>query len=353
MKLPIMRPLLPKSEAVLKYLHRIDTSRIYSNQGPLVREFESRLASHFKIKEDQVVVCTNATLALMGAISTSSAKTFEAPNFTFAASLLSLYHADKFGSVVDISAHDWEIFPGTRNSNSLQGILRVLPFGAPVTFEKFKDYASVVIDAAASFGATEISLAEMPLNTCVVYSFHATKVMGVGEGACVIFRDSEWARNFRSWINFGFNGSRESLNLGINAKMSEFTAAHSLAAFDEWNKEKSDWKSLQISARKVDRKFGITSIVGDYPGVNPYWIVQFDSSERTRKVEGILSADGIETRKWWGDGCHRMSAFQNLIQGEFRVTELVASTTLGLPLFRGMSDLDFSLVEESLNRALE
>jgi dTDP-4-amino-4,6-dideoxygalactose transaminase len=353
MKLSIMKPLLPSSESVTEYLRRIDASRIYSNQGPLVREFEFRLAAHLKIDEERVVVCTNATLALMGALSTSSAARFEAPNFTFAASLLSLHHSNKVGSIVDISLDDWEIFPPSRTTNPSEGILRVLPFGAPVNFEKFKEYQSIVIDAAASFGSSEISHDEMPINTCVVYSFHATKVLGVGEGACVVFGNSEWAREFRSWINFGFNGSRESLNLGINAKMSEFAAAHSLAALDEWAQEKRDWEKAQQSARRVDKKFNCTSIVGHYPGVNPYWIAQFESSEIARLVERILAEDGIESRKWWGGGCHKMSAFRDIINGTFEITELVASTTLGLPLFRGMSEADFSLIEHSLSRAFE
>ncbi len=45
--IPVMRPKLPPVEALLPYLREIDESRWYSNFGPLLRRFQSRLAEHF------------------------------------------------------------------------------------------------------------------------------------------------------------------------------------------------------------------------------------------------------------------------------------------------------------------
>lgn len=47
MSIPVARPRLPTTDEIAPYLRRIDASRWYSNGGPLVQEFEERLAQHF------------------------------------------------------------------------------------------------------------------------------------------------------------------------------------------------------------------------------------------------------------------------------------------------------------------
>jgi dTDP-4-amino-4,6-dideoxygalactose transaminase len=295
-------------------------------------------------------MCANATLGLMGAISTTNQKDYLAPAYTFPASLLALHHSDKRMKILDVSIDTWELdekLIGNLESD-LWGVLRVLPFGAPVDFEKFREFGSVVIDAAASFGSEPSSLSNIPENTSVVYSFHATKVLGMGEGACVVFGSSHQARNFRSWINFGFDRDRQSLTLGINAKMSEYTAAVGLAAFDVWEIEKSEWSSVHARARYIDESFGLASLPGKFGGVSPYWIVEFDEVVLANRAISRFNESEIGVRRWWGLGCHKMPAFKSLTRGEFPGTEQIANRTFGLPCFRDMTDEDFSQIREVL-----
>src|SRR4051794_31264292 len=60
---PVARPRLPTAEAIAPYLQRIDEARWYSNFGPLLTEFEARLAGRFRPRT-HVVTVTNATQAL-------------------------------------------------------------------------------------------------------------------------------------------------------------------------------------------------------------------------------------------------------------------------------------------------
>jgi dTDP-4-amino-4,6-dideoxygalactose transaminase len=350
MSIPIMKPRLPGIPRISHYLNKVQEAQIYSNQGPLVGELESRLSEHFEVSKAQVVMCTNATLGLMGAIFTTHPKDFLAPVYTFPASLLALHHSGKRMKILDVSMDTWEIdekLIGRLEADSW-GVLRVLPFGAPIDFDKFMNFGSVVIDAAASFGSEPSSLSKIPENTCVVYSFHATKVLGMGEGACVVFGSPSQAREFRSWINFGFNGDRQSLTLGINAKMSEYTAAVGLAAFDEWGEEKSEWSSVHARARSIDESFGLLSLPGKFGGVSPYWIVEFDEVRLASRAIARFNESEIGVRRWWDLGCHKMPAFKSLIRGEFPNTDQIANRTFGLPCFRDMSDEDFSQIRSVL-----
>jgi len=46
-RIPLMMPSLPTARELLPYLERIDAARWYSNFGPLVSEFEARIAASF------------------------------------------------------------------------------------------------------------------------------------------------------------------------------------------------------------------------------------------------------------------------------------------------------------------
>ena len=60
-EIPVLRPLLPTAERLLPYLSRIDASRCYTNWGPLVSEFEGRLARHFRVPRHGVVSASSGT----------------------------------------------------------------------------------------------------------------------------------------------------------------------------------------------------------------------------------------------------------------------------------------------------
>jgi dTDP-4-amino-4,6-dideoxygalactose transaminase len=229
----------------------------------------------------------------------------------------------------------------------------VLPFGAPFDPQRNQKYDYVIVDAAASIGSEELDLSAIKEGWAVVFSLHATKVLGLGEGGITVFGSKHFADEFRAWINFGFLGSRNSILTGINAKMSEISAAYGHAALDNWEREKEDWKRAQLSSIKIGEYFGINSVTANYSGVNPYWIADFKSPEKALKTQKILSAQGIETRNWWGLGCHKMPAFEKFAVGKkFELTDLIANQILGLPLYREMTTDDFEYISNTLSRAL-
>ena len=55
-----MKPKLPTVKMVEIYLKTLDTNKIYTNRGPLVRQLELRFADLLKVKE---VTCEDNNLA--------------------------------------------------------------------------------------------------------------------------------------------------------------------------------------------------------------------------------------------------------------------------------------------------
>ena len=346
-----MRPCLPKIEMVLSYLKQMDESRIYSNRGPLLRKLEERYAAFLNVDPERIVASANATLAIQGAAFLMPADVFRAPAFTFPASLSGVINAGKNLQLAEIEETNWRLKTSESNQNSSLGLVDVLPFGAAYEPQRNQDFDNVIIDAAASIGSEELDLSAMKQGWAIVFSLHATKVLGLGEGGITVFGSKQFADEFRAWINFGFLGSRTSILPGINAKMSEISAAYGHAALDNWAREKEDWNRIKLSSHKVGETFGINSITSNHIGVSPYWIADFKSPERALAVEKKLASHGVETRKWWDLGCHKMPAFAKFVGGEkFIATELIANRTLGLPCFREMTSNDFEYISEILSK---
>jgi dTDP-4-amino-4,6-dideoxygalactose transaminase len=353
-EIPVMRPMLPRSESVMPYLKQIDNNRWYSNEGPLVKQLEIRFAEKLGVNSANVVLSSSATLALQGACFLFAANTIQVPAYTFAASASSVLLAGKHLELSDIDPKSWMISVDHNLDMHSEGVMIVLPFGSPYRRSEIRDdYVQVVIDAAASLGANNDPLTSLPRNSVIVFSLHATKVFGVGEAGLSIFANRIDAENFRSWINFGFNGSRESLIVGTNAKMSEMTAAYGHAVLDQIDRETSDWAVARQMMNEIDYQLGIGSHVSRTDGISPYWIAEFDSQETRDRVSNHLQSSGIGTRKWWGDGLHRMKSFISDSVEKFPATDLVAGRTLGLPMFRDITSSDIDRVANEIQVVLD
>lgn len=351
--IPVMRPLLPRLEEVSPWLRRMDDARTYTNLGPLVRELEALHAARLRVPADQVVSVANATLGLVGAVSLTSVARWVAPNFTFPATGHAILQAGRDLTLHDIDPNTWQLDTAPLESHEELGIMPVLPFGAPLVMSDWDSFSHVVIDAAASLGAEPWELSKLPESWAVVFSLHATKVLPAGEGGLVVFGSSEQARKFRAWSNFGFAGTRLSSLVGTNAKMSESTAAYGLASLMNWESEKAEWISSLGRAKSISRDLGIASPVQRSGGAHPYWIVQFDSDSTRIRVAEFLQTHEVETRQWWPVPLHEMPAFEDASRPlPTPIADHAAATSLGLPMFRGLTPGEIDRIGGLISSAL-
>ena len=72
-----------------------------------------------------------------------------------------------------------------------------------------------------------------------VFSFHATKFINAFEGGAIVTNDAELAHTLGEMRNFGFRGDRGVAQLGINAKMSEASAAMGLRSIEYLDRTQS------------------------------------------------------------------------------------------------------------------
>lgn len=345
-----MRPRLPQAERIVGYLSEIDATATYANFGPLESRLRVRLARLVDCDPDCVVTFANATLALTGLVSISQLEVWEVPCFSFPAVPQAVLLGGKRLRIRDIAPDSLRIAPEAPRASI--GRIDVLPFGIGVPAAALGDDGpDRIIDAAASLGATNAPLRSLRPGDAVIFSLHATKVIGCGEGGFAVCGSPDRARRLRTWSNFGFDGSRESGVAGTNAKLSEYSAAVAHAALDTWPETAAQWQSAQSLVRGIGISRGLRTLEPHPPEVSPYWIVLFSGPEEAERIEKEFATKGVGTRRWWGRGLHRMPAFAAAAEQGYPVTEWVADRYLGLPVFPGISATDAEAIALALDQA--
>jgi len=355
----VLRPRLPSASELLPYLESIDQARWYSNDGPLVRCLEKELRRHFALSESGAVVATaNCTLGLTAVLlarGVPAGSLCLMPSWTFAATPHAARAAGLTPFFHDVDPDTWALDPDmvratlARTSARMGAILVVSPFGAPVDpkpWEELEDDTGVpvVLDAAAGFDTVQ------PSSIPSVVSLHATKVLGAGEGGFIITADSRLRERLAACCNFGFTFSREAVLPALNAKMSEYHAAVALASLAAWPENRLSHVGVAASYRRALVSTGISLQSGEDWASSTTNVV-LPRAARGRIAERLLES-GIETRAWWGDGCHVQAAFEDCPRLPLPVTEDLGRRVLGLPHFVDMREDQVDTVVDGLVEAL-
>ncbi len=349
---PVMKVEIPFGEGFERLLADIRSSGIYSNFGPQVRAFEAEFAQLVGADPECIVSASNATVGLQGAMLVLDLPKWTIQAWTFSATA----HAARGASVElafgDVELDSWVLDPESVSEGS--GAVLTAPFGASVAVDKkWNHVGGLVVDAAASVGSPPVIDWDFSPDWAVVYSLHATKILGIGEGGMVLFSSGQLAKKFRDWSNFGFSGSRTAQGTGTNAKMAELLAAFGRFRLTRAGQELEEWQSVRSTAHKIGEIHGFNPVFSSESLVSPYWIAEFESMLQKKQVVNALTLDGIDTRDWWSDGCHQMPAFREIVSvSPLLVTDDLAARTIGLPFFRGMSPTMFERVSTSIGAAL-
>ncbi|GMA60047.1 aminotransferase class I/II-fold pyridoxal phosphate-dependent enzyme [Alicyclobacillus fastidiosus] len=365
-EIPFLKPNVVKNEAYLPYLDQIDISRVYSNYGPLNDLFEQRVLLEYFNNEGAVSTVNNATTGLILAISACKRKGGKyalMPSFTFSATPLAAIWAGLEPYFIDISEDNW-----CMNENIVKEVIEklgddvavVVPYATFGTWLDLSYYMSlmnqgipVVVDAAASFGTCLDKQFGTAFDGAIVFSFHATKAFGIGEGGLVYSSDQNLIKRIREAANFGFNGDRESCLLGLNGKTSEYTAAIALATLPEFpekkkvrNKIREWYLDTMKSSHLQERGWRIQETKGSiahqfFPILCPKDQVNSDLVKR-------LETQGIQVRHYFSPACHEQEMFRSYPRSNLSVTDEIQKRILSLPLWEEMDENHVIRVVRSL-----
>ncbi|WP_093290314.1 DegT/DnrJ/EryC1/StrS aminotransferase family protein [Thermoactinomyces sp. DSM 45892] len=350
-QIPFLRPNVVRCELYLKYLSQIDENRIYSNYGPLNDTFEERILQEFFEGEGAVSTVNNATIGLMLAISESmrpNGRYALMPSFTFSATPLAAIWCGLEPYFIDIREDEWsmnvDIVEDTLKNlgDQVAVVVPYATFGTCIDLTYYNELQKkgipVVVDAAASFGARDAygHFGKGFLGS-IIYSFHATKGFGIGEGGLVYSGDQGLISNVRQAGNFGYKGSKESTLKGLNSKLSEYMAAIGLATLDVFEQK--------VESRKQIKKWYLEQM-DKWNLFEKGWRVQNCSGQLVTQLLSVLSPQGendriihhlgeqgIDTRCYFSPPCHRQKQFATSNQSTMAVTECISDRIISLPFW--------------------
>jgi dTDP-4-amino-4,6-dideoxygalactose transaminase len=349
--IPILVPEVPAFGSIKKYFEAIDVSKIYSNFGPLNSKLRERISIYTGVPSNRIATCANATLAIQGLIQTDLELSYKwvMPVWTFTATAAAALNSGAAISFVD-SRDNWRGDFGNGETFDYS-ILDVAPFGDSLDLTSINSCRSLIVDAAPSFDALQDVRLHNRYPIAIVVSMHATKLLPAGEGSFIISNSAEWIERFQSWTNFGMNSDRESIFVGTNAKMSEYSSAVALASLDHWDNFKKTIMTAATSAKSISHKFGLkTSPAMERGLATPYWILVMNNPNQKLLLIEKCDDLGISWRDWWKQGIHKMPAYQDKVFGQFPKTDYIAQTTIGLPMHTSLTTNDFNRIEYAISQ---
>ena len=364
---PVLRPRLPTAEQLLPYLRRVDAARIYSNFGPLVLEFEQRLAGLLGLPATALVSANTGTAGLVACVLALAGRATAArplalmPAYTFVATAVAAQECGYEPYLADVRAGDWQLDAAAVASHPqldrVGVVMPVAPYGLPVDPAPWREFErrtgiAVVIDGAASLEPASADgdrlLGEIP----VVFSLHATKGLATGEGGAIACTDPARAARIGQALNFGFSGSRESRAPSTNGKMSEYHAAVGLAELDGWPVKSAALREVSAAYRRHAVAAGLGDRLFTAPRLCSSYVL-FDAGDEARslRLQRELELRGIGHRLWYGLGLHHQPSFAACPADPLPVTKALAPRLLGLPMAQDLDDACIARVVAMLKEA--
>lgn len=345
--LHVGRPNIGNKADLMLRLDKMLDRRWLTNAGPLVMEFEARVAGIVGVKH--CIAMCNATIALEIAIRAANMDgEVIIPSFTFVATA----HALQWQGIVPVFC---DIDPATHNIDpqhverlitpKTTGIMGVHLWGRPCRVEELQEIAdrrglTLLFDAAHAFGSRYRGQMIGIFGRAEVFSFHATKFINCGEGGAVVTNDDALAARIRLMKNFGFAGYDNAIVIGTNGKMNEFSAAMGLTNLDSMDQfvatNRLNYETYQRCLTGIP---GISLIAYDKTQTPSYQYVVIDIDALITGITrdqliAVLQAENVLARRYFYPGAHRMEPYRSYSANARLLlphTESVAERVLVLP----------------------
>ena len=367
--LHVGRPNIGNRERLIERINGILDRRWLTNRGPLVREFEQKVADMLGVKH--CIAMCNGTIALEIAIRACGLSgEVIVPSFTFIATA----HALQWQEITPIFC---DIDPQTHNIDVKQierlitprttGIIGVHVWGRPCNLDELTEIADqyhlkLLFDAAHAFGCSYKGRMIGNFGDAEVFSFHATKFFNTFEGGAVTTNNDELAAKIKLMKNFGFAGLDNVIYIGTNGKMPETSAAMGLTMLESMD------EIIQINRQNYyTYREGLAGLKGvkllsydEGEHCNYHYIVlEIDEAEtqigRDLLVE-ILHAENVRARRYFYPGCHRMEPYRSYFPNAGLIlpeTEKLTERVIQLPTGMAVDKSDITQICKMIRYIIE
>lgn len=366
--LHVGRPNFGNRAAFLERVNTILDSQWVTNNGPMVQEFEQRIADYLDVKH--CVAMCNGTIALEIAIRALGLEgEVIVPSWTFVATAHALYWQGITPVFADIDPATHNLDPAAVRrmiTPRTSGIIGVHLWGRAAPVDELQAIADehglkLMFDAAHAFGSTYKGQTIGRFGACEVLSFHATKSFNTFEGGAVVTNDDELADAMRLMRNFGFAGYDNVIHPGTNGKMIEMCAAMGLTNLDDHaDVVTTNMRNHSAYTTALSGIPAMSILVYDSLELNSYHYVVIEvdpSCAVTRdQIVAALQAENVLARKYFWPGAHRMKPYADIFPHAnllLKNTEFVAERVLILPSGKAVTVEDIEAIGAILKQTVD
>jgi len=362
---PCIRPYFDIGEEERQRIVHLLDSGYVTNNGPYVREFESKLAEHLGTRETAVVSSgSEALLLALTALDLSPGKVI-LPAYTYVATLNAVVQAGFEAVFCDIHPDTYVMHPDhlaeiLQTHPDVRCVIPVNVYGIPPnlpTIRSLCDSASIplIFDNAHGFG-TEIAGEKMPGEPDIqCFSFHATKTLPAIEGGMVIADDPTVLATVKQLRNHGLPPKpTDHYRPGFNAKLDEIRAVIGISALEHFPetlarrrtygqrlveafKRFPDDYATQAVPRDVNTNFqniGVRCLAAAQIGL-------------TRTIDAFVT-NGVCVRSYFSPPLYKFRGFDS--GPTLPVTESVWKTLVSVPIHSRMTEEELHQIEEAAAR---
>ena len=358
-------PNLGDRDRLLARFNDILDRRWLTNDGIYLREFEQQVGKYLDVKHC-VAVC-NATIGLQLAIrALGLLGEVIVPAFTFPATVHALAWQGIRPVFCDVDPATHNIDPAAAErliTSGTSGILGVHLWGNPCAIEALEVLAQkrrvkLFFDAAHAFGCSHRERMVGNFGSAEVFSFHATKFLNTGEGGAITTNDDGLAGELRRLRNFGIEEG-QSVGIGINCKMNEFSAAMGVTALesrDEFIARNEQNFSAYRQALACTAGLKVCFQRTSERRNRQYVVVDVDAAEAGKSRDELvaaLHAENVLAKRYFFPGCHRMEPYRSMVGAQavsLPHTDRLCDRLMQLPTGTSVSTADIGQIGEFLRR---
>lgn len=343
--IPVTKTYLPAFEDYQARLEQVWRTGWLTNNGSLVKELAGELCKYIGVPQLELVA--NGTLALQLAIKALklTGEIITTP-FTYIATATAIAWEGCKPVFVDIDEGTFCINPELIEkaiTEQTSAILATHVYGNPCDVEKIEKIAQkyslkVIYDAAHCFGVKIKGKSILLNGDASTLSFHATKLFHTVEGGAVVCRDGKVSERVSIMKKFGHHGENDYLEVGINAKMSEFHAAMGLCVLPKVDeiivhrRHCAEYYDELLDGAGLRRQYIPAGVEYNYG----YYPVVFRHHDTMMRVREALIKNGIAPRRYFYPSLNTLPYLQHQGYMSCPVSESLASRVLCLPMYDGL-----------------
>lgn len=352
----VTQPLLPDIKDMDEMIGRIWESKVLSNNGNMVKQLESELATY--LDASYLSLFSNGTVALQLAcrLLRLSGEVITTP-FTFAATVHALAWNNIKPVFCDIEEDSFNLNPELVEALITPKTTAILPvhvFGRPCRVYDIQAVADkyglkVLYDAAHAFGVKMDGKSIASFGDVSMFSLHATKIFHTIEGGALTFHSPHMKERADSLRNFGNRPNENVAEPGTNGKLNEVQAAVGILVLKKVEAEIARRREVTVLYRQLLEGVPGIKVSGDVEGVShnyPYFVIRVDKSGYGLSRDELfekLKKYNIFARKYFYPLCSNFQCYGGLpsaARSRLPVANKIAETVLALPLHGRMTDND-------------